>query len=215
MSYVINDQHGEVTFDIKDGNLNIQGEPSYYFWDVDREAYRNLMSGESLAANKRRVGAELRRVRRGQKPWLVDELQKGIAKYKADVGDYEIVKSLGFTQLAALLAADDASTLLQRQTLPSLTNRLAELRTLEQMPAPRELTELGQLVASNIQKVRAINPAVWGAGVTVMRYAAFFRYVKKHHPAQWQAFMSQIERAPAPQPVVTTPTVMMPPGSIK
>ena len=220
VSYLINDLHREITFDVKDGNLNIQGEPSYYFWDVDRAAYASLMSGESLAANKRRVSAELRNVRRtnsirGQKPWLVSELQKGIAKYKEEVGDFEIVKSLGYTQLAALLSAADASVLLERQTLPSLTNRLAELRTLEQMPAPRELTELGQLVAGNIQRVRAINPAVWDTGVTVMRYAAFFRYVKNNHPAQWQAFMAQIERAPAPVPAVTTPTVMMPPGSIK
>jgi hypothetical protein len=38
-----------------------------------------------------------------------------------------------------------------------------------------------------------------------MRYAAFFRYVKKQNPAGWNAFLAQLNSV-TPQPSITTPT---------
>ncbi len=52
------------------------------------------------------------------------------------------------------------------------------------------------------------NPAVWDAARMTMRYSAFFRYCKKNHPAAWKKFLAELKRAEAPEPKVTTPTVM-------
>ncbi len=70
------------------------------------------------------------------------------------------------------------------------------------------LTDLSNQVSKRPSMLRVINPAVWDAGVKLMRYSAFFRYFKQKHPTQWRAFMAQIDKAPAPSPRVTTPAIM-------
>jgi hypothetical protein len=96
--------------------------------------------------------------------------------------------------------------------LTQLNELLVELRarkTLDQ-PAYQEvvqLTELGDFVNNRIELVRKINPNVWAAARTVMRYAAFFRYCNENAPADWQAFARRVSSISA-QPAVSTPTVL-------
>jgi hypothetical protein len=216
ISYLICDRDQLVTFDTRNGKLDLTGEPFYSFWDIDRAKYESLISGEALAAAKSALAVELRRAvpartLAAQKSWLITQLQNGIDKYKTDVDDQMIVESLGYSALLNLLQLDSTARdeSLKRQGVPALKNRLAELRTLQEMPVPRDVKELSQMLANNTEMIRAINPAVWDAGVVVMRYAAFFRYVKANYPEQWRSFRAQIGRAPAPQPPVKTPTVLM------
>jgi hypothetical protein len=216
ISYLICDRDQPVRFDTRDGKLDLTGEPFYSFWDIDRDKYESLISGEALDIAKSALAVELRRsvparTLVAQKSWLITQLQNGIDRYKTDVDDQMIVESLGYSALLNLLQLDSTArdNSLRRQTVPTLKNRLAELRTLQDMPAPRDVKELSQMLANNTDMIRAINPAVWDAGVVVMRYAAFFRYVKDKHPEQWRSFLTQIERAPAPQPPAKTPTVLM------
>lgn len=213
-SYLISDRDKDLRFDTREGKLTITGEPFYSFWDIDEIAYSELKDGQSLVAAKTNLEAELARSfpagsLPAQKTWLLTYLQSALAKYDKEFDDQLIVEFLGYSELLNLLKLQTAARAenLNQQSVPFLKDRLAEVRTLLNMPIPTDLTKLNEMVASNTDMLRAINPAVWDTGVTVMRYAAFFRYVKKNYPEQWRSFMAQIERAPMPQPKVVTPTV--------
>lgn len=217
-SYVITDNGRAITFDVSDGKLTVRGDPGYYFWSIDQFRYLMLVSGQLLRSAQNGVRAELRRIRpvnsvRAKRNWLASQLRSGIANYKTQIDDDLSVEFVGYSDLLNLIRQDETSRerSLSEQPLAWLTQRLAELRTIETMPVPSEVTELGKMVSTNMQMVRAINPAVWDAGATVMRYAGFFRYVKRNHPESWRSFMAQIERAPAPKPPVKTPTVFSAP----
>jgi len=218
LSYVITDNGQEITFDITGGKLTVRGEPYYYFWTADKDQYENLLSGYSLLDAKTRLRAEMRRrIRpvnslRAKQAWLASQLRDDIARHASQIDDVN-VEFLGYRDLLDLIKKDETSRelSLSKQPVPWLTDRLAELRTVETMPVTSEVTELRQMLSSRMEMVRGINPAVWDAGATVMRYAAFFRYVKANYPQTWQSFMAQIERAHAPQPSVKTPTVMSTP----
>jgi hypothetical protein len=213
-SYLISDRDKAVSFDTREGKLTITGEPFYSFWDIDRPAYYNLNNGQSLAAAKTNLEAELARAfptesLPAQKTWLITYLQSAMGNYDKEVDDQLIVEFLRYSELLNLLKLQGAARAenLNQQSVPFLKDRLAEVRTLLNMPIPRDLRKLNEMVSNNTDMLRAINSAVWDTGVTVMRYAAFFRYVKEKHPEQWRSFMAQIERAPMPQPKVVTPTV--------
>ncbi len=47
---------------------------------------------------------------------------------------------------------------------------------------------------ANNQHIYNYNPAVMNATIQTMRYAAFFRYVKKNYPLQWNTFLKQVQR---------------------
>ncbi|MCU1264760.1 MAG: hypothetical protein JWM21_1078 [Acidobacteria bacterium] len=72
------------------------------------------------------------------------------------------------------------------------------------------VANLSAQVSARPKLLRAINPAVWDANVTLMRYAAFFRYCKQKYPGQWRNFMAQINQAPMPLPHTTTPEIVEP-----
>jgi hypothetical protein len=70
---------------------------------------------------------------------------------------------------------------------------------------PRET--LNTWLAQNRRTLKAINPAVWNAGTTTMRYAAFFRYCKKTDSAMWAGFLKSLDGV-IPHPTVKTPDVV-------
>ncbi|HRJ09542.1 MAG TPA: hypothetical protein PK490_12880 [Prosthecobacter sp.] len=73
------------------------------------------------------------------------------------------------------------------------------------------LKEFSAAHAQFVDTLAAMNPAVWNAGRTVMRYGAFFRYCRAHHSDAWSAFMQKLggnEGKLETKPAVKTPTVM-------
>lgn len=56
----------------------------------------------------------------------------------------------------------------------------------------QELIDLGKGFRANWTSVRELNPAVYDAVNNVMRYSAFFRYVKKLAPGRFEAFKNHI-----------------------
>lgn len=64
------------------------------------------------------------------------------------------------------------------------------------------LTEGGKRVR---EALRRFNPAVNDAATNTMRFAAFFRFVKKQDPAGWNTFLAQLKPITI-EPAVTTPT---------
>ena len=55
--------------------------------------------------------------------------------------------------------------------------------------------------------LEGINPNVWNAGRAVLRWSAFFRYVRKNYPIAWETFILSISDV-KPKPEVRTPSVM-------
>lgn len=64
--------------------------------------------------------------------------------------------------------------------------------------------------SDKMRELKGGNPTVYDALTTSMRYAAFFRFVKKHNPKQYDAFVKSIAEVSI-QPYVKTPTVLIPP----
>jgi hypothetical protein len=82
-----------------------------------------------------------------------------------------------------------------------------DLRVLADLRTVIPLKEYTERISSDTKLLRSINPAIWDTGVNVMRYAAFFRYVREKYPAEWQSFYERIKQVQT-SPSVTTPTVM-------
>jgi len=209
-SYLISDRRRQAVFHIEGSTLIIQGEPSYTF------VRRTIMPSEA----KRRetilevgmeVQAQLERLnQREQLVWLSNQVITEAENYDQSVGDIEIIKK---PELRKLLSIEDRAgrrAVLTSESAQSLLAQLVVLRTLVRLLKAWEIPALSEKISSQTPALRAINPTVWDAGVIILRYAAFFRYCKQRNPAQWRVFMSQIERAPAPQPFVTTPTKFVP-----
>jgi hypothetical protein len=219
-SYVISDNKRQVTFNVQGNKLNIRGEPSYYFWAMDPAARARLLTGEARTQVHNELLAQVKEFRRRNptgsgEAWLIQQVLKEANQYDLLVGDYRIFRTLGQEQLVELLSTKGAAqrrALLARQPLDSILRQLVSLRIIASYQSAVEITELSEKISNETGMLRAINPAVWDAGVTVMRYAAFFRYCKQKNPQQWNLFIRQIKRAPALQPPVVTPTVMEAPS---
>lgn len=213
-SYLISDLRRKVVFDVQGNRLNIQGEPSYYFFhENDQTAARQATN---RAKAEEQLLAELREFRRTHptariEKWLIEQLIAEAESYDRLVGDYDLIAEMRQPELQNLLSTKGPvarRSLLSGQSAKSLVDQLHLLRILASMGQPEEVRELSERVSKETGMLRAINPAVWDAGVNLLRYAAFFRYCKRNHPGQWALFMRQIQRAPAPQPSVATFTVM-------
>jgi hypothetical protein len=213
-SYVISDNRRRIVFYVQDNELKLQEEPSYYFWRTDRSA----LSKEQIKATAAQIANELlAQVQalpnpdRDGEPWLRDQLIQEAQKYDDLIGNYRIIEALNQPQLLGLLLTKESTErarLLAQESLQSILDQLVLLKVLRRIQNAEEVTALSEKISNQTAALRAINPAVWDAGVTLMRYAAFFRYCKQNYPGQWSSFMRQIENAPQPRPIVITPTVM-------
>jgi hypothetical protein len=74
-------------------------------------------------------------------------------------------------------------------------------------PVPLYREALSDQISSRPDLLRKINPAAWDNGVAVMRYAAFFRYCKRNHPAPWNRLLGELVDVSI-TPAITTPTVL-------
>jgi hypothetical protein len=200
-SYVIGDYRRDITFNVNDGKLSITGEPYVYFWTLDDDSYNEFENGEAIERARRSIG----RAVRGNKVWLVNQILIEAQKRDGFIGETRVLQDVLSPESEDLLSADPQSrgTRLRQMSPASLLDLLVELRAFNSLPWTKELRQLSEVVSRESAMLRAINPAVWDAGVNLVRYAAFFRYCKKKSPAQWQQFMREIRAAPAPQRVMT------------
>ncbi|MDQ3130703.1 MAG: hypothetical protein M3Q99_08075 [Acidobacteriota bacterium] len=227
-SYVISDRDEPVSFDLRGNKLNLYGEPSYYFWRRDEAASARFRTREGQKQFQDEFRAELQALYRvnpsaNRKTLLIPRLLTDVDNYENQIGDYRPLISLGQVELVGLLSTKGATpqiirasrrALLNQQSLGSLENQLMVLRLLTTVQQAIPVPELSEKVSKETAMLRAINPAVWDAGVTVMQYAAFFRYCKRNYPQQWNLFMRQISRVRTQdlKPSVITPTIMEPPS---
>ena len=70
------------------------------------------------------------------------------------------------------------------------------------------MTDYSHTLSKKVNDLGGINQPVYDALVATMRYAAFFRYVKKTSPRAYADFMKLVNRV-RPAPAVTTPSIMV------
>lgn len=63
-------------------------------------------------------------------------------------------------------------------------------------------------MSARTEDLRRFNPAVWGAVESVMRYSAFFRYLKANQPRSWEVLLRATSGVVV-EPAVRTPTRLL------
>jgi hypothetical protein len=138
---------------------------------------------------------------------------KEVEKFEQEMDEPRLLTLTWNSDLVDLFKVKEAAPRrahLSGQSLEALWEQLADLRTLNVSFIVEEIVELSAKVSGETAMLRAINPSVWDAGLNVLRYAAFFRYLKKEHPRQWQNFMRQIRAVPRARHHLTIPNQFEP-----
>lgn len=210
-SYVINDEGRAVSFDLRGGSLNLTGDPYVYFWlyksefpGYDEEATRRRIREETVGEVQRSLPAG-----RGRAAAEKEAYVRMILRLLQEVEEQEATDSLHESIAKVLRINGDLArrNYLKGFTTESIRNVVISQRYIADAQTVIPLPEYSERISREGAMMRRINPTVWDAGVNVMRYAAFFRYYKARHPAQWQAFLSRLSRVPV-SPQVETPTIM-------
>jgi len=89
----------------------------------------------------------------------------------------------------------------QRQRHSEVWDKVVSEALLETMP------EYSRRLSAEIRREGRVNPAVYDALVTMMRYAAFFRSVNQHSPEMYKAFVTSLAHVKIAPPV-RTPTAV-------
>ncbi|MEO0082552.1 MAG: hypothetical protein ABIL25_09765 [candidate division WOR-3 bacterium] len=207
-SFVICDYERDIRFSFKGGRLSITGTPLFYCWQyhsdqpgVTEHGVRSKVTKEldkTLSLARAESGAAF-----NQSDWYVEELLAVLRRYEQQI----TVEGTGAIQDILALAGDDARKgELSCYTDESLRETIIALRTMLDLVEPVHLAAYSTYLTERSDQIRLLNPVVWDAGMTTMRYAALFRYVKEHYPEAWRSFIAQIEGI-EPEPRVETPTV--------
>lgn len=206
-SYLICDYGRPIHFTSQAGRLILSGEPLFYMWryKMDEPGYRE-------AAVRQRVMGEIARERQAarkqlgpafdEREWLITALLRQAEAYAQG---YNLYSAGTLVDLLHVQGEEARRNFLRRYRTDSLGQLLLDMRVRMDAHQVVYLKEDSERLSNNPDILRAINPTVWDAGVNLMRYAAFFRYVKRDHPNQWRRFLGQI-RGVRPLPEVLTPT---------
>jgi hypothetical protein len=213
-SYVISNHKSQIRFGLQGDSLSISGEPSYFFFRYEDSDL--VETAKSVSASIQTQSAEARRENPSgfdYKDWLVEQLIAEVEKYHKSFDLSETLQRFeetGLLDLIGLKQESDQRAYLRLRRVPVLEELLVGLRVWMTEFTPVEMDELGTKVSGRTELLRAINPAVWDAGVVLMRYSGFFRYCRQNYPQSWRAFIAQVNQAAPPRPSVLTPTVMEP-----
>jgi hypothetical protein len=205
-SYIISDYNRNITFNVHNQQLEIAGEPFVYFWELNEDAFDDLESGRTESLVRKKLATEPRRRNRA---WLIREIAEEQNQYMEVIGSSPDIGGERSPKLLDVLLPDPPyldKPLLNTMRIADLVDVLVELRTFNSLDWVSEVKPLSEAVSKETQRIRAMNPPVWDAGVVLLRYAAFFRFIKNSYPQEWKKFTAQIKLAPPTTPKVQTPT---------
>lgn len=227
-SYVISNYKRHTLINVKDNKLILSGEPSYYFWKRNEPNYSLFLRGEkqefSNTLDNEIKAYQKKTSDKDVKTWIISKIFDEIRTYTELIDDDEVFRNAilrnidrdinaelsdEVIKILELLSTDDEikqNIILNEHSTAELKSQLITLSTFNLSFKPIEVKELNNKV-NQTAMVRSINPAVWDAGTVVMRYSAFFRYIKANYNKEWKIFMNQIKDIKT-KPVITTPTVI-------
>lgn len=202
-SYILSDYNRSLTFSIQNDSLKLNEYPFYFCWRLksDNPAFNPTAVRNSIILTYEK--------KRTDEMFIIDSL---IAKADLYKKYYDLYSGGTFIDLVNL--SNDRQIrvdFLKRYYLSDLYNLLINISYDLEANSPEYLEEFS-IRMSNTEILKKTNPAVWDANVKVMRYAAFFRYLKLNYPVQWLAFLHELEGI-VPKPEVITPTVIFDTGN--
>ncbi len=209
-SYLICDHDREIRFGVQDEKLALTGDPIFYCWRYksDEPGFDNKTLNEGAV---RDLNAQMETARAADREQFDDRefYIAGLLKLAADYQDrYHFYSSGTIADLIKIQDAEARKSFLRRYRTDSLRRMTLDMRIRMNAYDVVYLREYSERLSSEPDILRAINPQVWDAGVNLMRWSAFFRWVKRDYPAEWQRFLAQIKGI-AVEPVLKTPTIRM------
>jgi hypothetical protein len=178
-SYLITDYQQPVTFAAEEGQLLLTGYPLWYCWRLKLD--NETILGELATTLRLKAKERLQEEYRWDRRELTpDKLKK---KYTKEFKEERAKKIYNNLWLDAI--TDDA------------------------LQEPEAMLEFSLTLSKSIREVDGINPEVYHALLTTMRYAAFFRYVRTRDPEIYSNFITALAGA-SRLPSIQTPTVLVP-----
>jgi hypothetical protein len=222
-SWLISDSGSPITFMVVNGTLDFDSKIYFDYWRFksDPPDMNTKTGNERLdairTALKHEFDAEMTRIGEGmieeseyRKELLLDlqrelpvmiELHASIAKRLYKTGQFELFKnSINSGSLTQLLTGYTTGELVGIRNIAVQIGAFYEVVHME---------EYSLALSGKQSLISSINPLAYGSAVTTMEYAAFFRYVKKNFPGEWNKFMTAVSDA-KPLPAPETPTVIYP-----
>ncbi|MCB2203191.1 hypothetical protein KQI65_00470 [bacterium] len=198
-SYIISDYEQTITFSAGDGQLNLTGLPYWRFWKAlrDYDSY-----------DERHIEDSIRRVLRDERLTQNEGRQTQLTPFHRN-------RAVRLTRHLHVIAGEHDDRVPSPLSLAisldqyELEKLLIDAETRAHGDSVVHLDEYSQALAARPELIRNICPQVYDATTSFMRIAAFYRWVKKHHPASWQSFLRQIRYADSGH-IIRTPTVMLP-----
>jgi hypothetical protein len=207
-SYIISDYSRTIDFNIKNDSIVLTGFPYYFCWKFksDDKDYDINKVAQELSSGYNKIILDLSKTTVNATPaqWLIDKLISVSKRYE---GRYSFYSEGTFVDLLKLKSDDEKKKFLEKYDPGSLFDIIIKTEAYMDRDSVVYLKGLSDDISSEPGLFEAANPAVWNATVNTMRYAAFFRYVKKEFPDAWLAFVNQINGI-IPEPVVYSPTIM-------
>jgi len=212
-SYVIGDYKKEISVSIKNDSLKLSGYPYYYCWKFKKDfpGYNIQHVSDSISARYTAIlqQKKLENPNFYERGLYIDSLISLSEKY---ANGYQFYESGTFVDMVALSTREAKRVFLERYYTADLRTMLVQTAAYMDAYSAVYLKEFSDRMSNVPEMIAAANPAVWHATVMTMRTSAFFRYIKKIFPNEWQTFMNQVGQV-QPKPVVTTPTVMYDTGN--
>lgn len=214
-SWVLTDTDTNPTFGIDHAKLALRGHPFYFFWAFDeKELKEKNEQQQKLIAEfdqlRTRVQAAIQQYNGiadriddlvKQHNQLLDEGRKKTAKAEIDLIE---------RQLDRLKAEIDMLKERRKPLKDEIETGKARIAELDKqieaaVPQVHEVSALTTRMRQLEPTLAKYNRSVYQAYEQTALFAAFFRYVKKTNPQNWQAFYHKVKDI-AIQPTVTTPT---------
>ncbi|MBN1927641.1 MAG: T9SS type A sorting domain-containing protein [Prolixibacteraceae bacterium] len=212
-SYVLSDYNQDIRFSTDDNILQLTGNPYYFCW---RYRFDNPSFNEDAEWKKVYQQYEtIRNEEQNKNPsfdiqaFIIDSL---LSKAEQYAESFNIFTEGTFIDLVNL--PPDRQTrvnFLELYDINDLYQMLVDVSYYMVAYTPEYLEEFSNRM-SDVTLLEKTNPAVWIANVNIMRYAAFFRYIKINFPEEWDSFINSVSGV-SPQPQAHTPTVIYDTGN--
>ena len=194
-SYILTDKDANIGFDIQNGQLQFTGHPYYLF---------TQSGGDQNHVNDLRKELEqtYSDIETNAKIFLGNKYTSNLNP-RTNLG--------GLLKVLKDNRSDETFNPYAMHDVVSAISRLDSLNSLSDEEIGIKFTVLNQYSATfnknNWKTLKQFNPPVYSTAENIAQWAAFFRYVKKINPTNWDSFVEKIsEQTVKDAPAVDTPT---------
>ncbi|PHN00592.1 hypothetical protein [Flavilitoribacter nigricans] len=236
-SWIFTDYQEQVKFGIVCDTFYITGSPYFYFHKTDMTKYTDEIGAvlDEITQSNPQYDAKTDSVLKE-----ITDYQQLCASYSDSLLVYSemvnqiIEKYKGVSLKDRNLDEREIYIIGRRQDLEkNFTGLIDDLfdeihgKQNAEILSQEELTnQLIQISPTNVQEeltflmrntfpelIQKINPAVYSAAVNTMRYAAFFRYVQRENPKNWETFLNEVEKISYQPSDIETPQYYLRPDN--